>query len=192
MSPETNVCTLYRAELLDFVDTRRRQPGTEAAFEHLERCPGCRADLEATALAIVALRRIHTELVRLEAPAAAWPKLRDRVERKGARFEARAAIGSLVASAAVVAMLVSTHPLRAGSFATSATDTAPVSALTAAEWQQALVEHRLLDHGNLPVPPDAWQTEPEWVTTNILRWPGPDGRGTSGASSTDGAPPRRK
>jgi hypothetical protein len=143
VSPRTHACSLHRSALLDFVDARHADPSgradrsggqhiardggtgdvaTELALAHLDSCPECRTDLEETALAIVALRRLHSEATEAaaametaeaeesadrEATPAAWSRLRGRLERpRTPAWQVRTTLGGLLAGAGLVATLV--------------------------------------------------------------------------------------
>jgi hypothetical protein len=141
VSPRTHACSLHRSGLLDFIDARHADPSgrrdgagntaagqdeaTELALAHLDLCAACRTDLEETALAIVALRRLHAEArdaaeaveaaEAAEAGAApdgddapaAWSRLRGRLERpRTPAWQVRTTLGGLLAGAGLVATLV--------------------------------------------------------------------------------------
>jgi anti-sigma factor RsiW len=78
-------CRKHRAALIDFVDRRELGASAEAALAHLERCSRCVSELEATALTIMALRRLGEALAREEPRPDAWPRLRLRIERSRRR-----------------------------------------------------------------------------------------------------------
>lgn len=100
-------CDVHRAALLDFVDRREIGPGTRPALDHLDRCRPCEWELEATALAITALRRLWAETERLEPPDDAWARLRVRVDRpRGPLWRWRTSLGGLLVGAGLVAALV--------------------------------------------------------------------------------------
>jgi hypothetical protein len=96
----------HQVALLDFVDRREIGPGTREALEHLDTCRPCGWDLEATALAIAALRRLFAEAEHLEPPPDAWIRLRARVERPRAVWRWRTALGGILVSTGLVATLV--------------------------------------------------------------------------------------
>jgi hypothetical protein len=74
------------------------EPGDSAAREHLEGCPGCRAELE----------RLHQRVARLKALAAlrptrdCWPPVAARVRQE--RWERRRRVGALIGLAAAASI----------------------------------------------------------------------------------------
>lgn len=192
MSPRTRACSLYRAAVLDFVDSRRREPGTDDALDHLDRCARCRADAEATALAVAALRRLADDSAGHGPSTDAWPRLRRRLEQRStARAQLRAVVGGGVASAALVGVLVGAATWRPASFASASTDALPVPAVADGASLSDATESRLLDHSGRPIPrPEA--ATPRWMSISLMRWPGPDGLGTPARARSEGAPARGK
>jgi hypothetical protein len=72
-------CRRHRAALVDFVDRGEIEPRTRAALAHLDVCRTCEVELERTAQAITALRRLGLEAAMAEPSPDAWPRLRARV-----------------------------------------------------------------------------------------------------------------
>lgn len=175
MSPRTHPCSVHRAVLLDFVDRGERGPHTPAAFDHIDRCPRCRRELESISLTIAALRRIAAETAERDPSPAAWARLRRRLERpRVSAAQVRATLAGLATSAALVGALVGVQTWRPAGLGNSS-DLGPYSrviALRAAT--SAIEERRLLDHAGLPVP-----REPELIVgpDPATHWMGPDGRG---------------
>jgi hypothetical protein len=100
-------CDGHRTALLDFVDRREIGPGTRPALDHLDRCRSCEWELEATALAIAALRRMWSEASGLEPPEDAWSRLRARIDRpRGPLWRWRTSLGGLMVGAGLAAALV--------------------------------------------------------------------------------------
>ncbi len=100
-------CGHHRDALLDFVDRREMSAGLDEALDHLETCAACRWELEATALAIAALRRLHAEARPLEPAPDAWARLRSRVERpREAVWRWRASVVGLAVGASLVATII--------------------------------------------------------------------------------------
>jgi hypothetical protein len=99
-------CDQHMGALLDFVDRREIRPGTGPALDHLGRCATCARELEVTALAIVALRRLYQDVAAIEPPVDAWARLRSRIDRPSRpTYGLRSPIlGSVVASALVAAI----------------------------------------------------------------------------------------
>jgi len=72
-------CRRHRAALIDFIDRGEIEPRTRAALAHMEICRTCELEMERTALAITALRRLGLEAASAEPSPDAWPRLRARV-----------------------------------------------------------------------------------------------------------------
>jgi hypothetical protein len=72
-------CRRHRAALIDFVDRGEIEPRTRAALAHMEICRACELEIERTALAITALRRLGLDAASAEPSPDAWPRLRARV-----------------------------------------------------------------------------------------------------------------
>ena len=100
-------CRRHQSVLFDFVDRAERRPGLDAAFDHVNRCTGCRRDLESAALTIAALRRLSRAIAAEEPSTDAWPRLRERltVPQRPA-WPANLHVGGLVLSAWIVAVVV--------------------------------------------------------------------------------------
>jgi hypothetical protein len=99
-------CRRHRAALVDFVDRGEIEPRTRAALAHLEVCRTCEIDLERTAQAITALRRLGLEAAMTEPSPDAWPRLRARVSSPsvgGLRWGS--GLGATVVGAALVAAI---------------------------------------------------------------------------------------
>lgn len=106
-------CRIHREALVAFVDRHERTPRTDAALDHLARCPGCATELSEVALAIAALRRLRRELDSAEPPADGWERLVTRVRRPTpAPWRWPMTLAGLVASTLLVAVLVSPLALR--------------------------------------------------------------------------------
>jgi hypothetical protein len=168
----------------------RRDPATLAALDHLDRCRRCRADAEATALAVAALRRLAADSAGRAPAADAWPRLRARVDRdRTPRAQVRAVVGGLVTSAALVGVLVGATTWRPATFAGASTDVVP-RATAAASLTDIAAERRILDHSGLPVPPDPVTADPTWAADTFIRWQGPDGRGVPARPVVHAVSPR--
>jgi predicted anti-sigma-YlaC factor YlaD len=172
-------CAVHRSALLDFVDRRERGPGIDVALEHLERCATCRSELEETALAIVALRRLRDEAERRTASPVAWSRLRGRLERpRTPAWQVRICQAALLASVMLVSVVVGTQTWRPAAFAGSSSDVrrSPQGSEVRLSSDVA-AEKRLLDHSRLPVPvSDLAEVVPVFANS-LARWPGPDGLG---------------
>jgi hypothetical protein len=99
-------CRRHRAALVDFVDRGEIEPRTRAALAHLEVCRSCEVELERTAQAITALRRLGLEAAMAEPSADAWPRLRARVTSPSAGgLRWGSGLGATVVGAALVAAI---------------------------------------------------------------------------------------
>jgi hypothetical protein len=174
-------CHRHRSALTDFVDRRERGPATEAALEHLDRCDACVWDLEATAMTIMALRRLHDDAAPLEPPADAWDRLRARVERpRAAVWRWRASLAGVAVGAGLVGTLLAPASLlapRAGPLHEAGLE---VGLVDIRNLEEQLAEARFL--GQLRAsrtapsePVDAGSSSPADATS----WTGPDGLGTA-------------
>jgi hypothetical protein len=107
-------CRRYRSALVDFIDHGEVvDPDTGLALAHLDRCDRCTVELEATVLAITALRRLGDDASRIEPAADAWPRLRRRLEGwRPMRWAIMSPSVGMVMSVALVAVLVA--PMRIG------------------------------------------------------------------------------
>jgi len=106
-------CRRHRSALLDFVDRGEIGSATGQALAHLDRCDRCTNELEATLLAITALRRLGADAERVEPAPDAWPRLRARLDRwRPSRWAIMSPTAGAVMSLALVAVLV--VPLRLG------------------------------------------------------------------------------
>lgn len=113
-------CRRHHQALVDFVDRGEVGPSTGDALAHLDRCDRCTGDLEATVLTITALRRLGEDVARIEPPADAWPRLRDRIDRwRPRRWLVMSPTIGTVMSALLVAVIVG--PLQFGSANLAAT-----------------------------------------------------------------------
>jgi hypothetical protein len=126
-------CRRYRSALVDFIDHGEVvDPGTSLALAHLDRCERCTTELEATVLAITALRRMGDDAGLMEPSADAWPRLRARLDRwQPVRWAVMSPTAGMVMSVALVAVLIA--PLQIGGAAPSSgpaaapVDRSPVS-----------------------------------------------------------------
>ncbi len=118
------ICRRYRPALLDFVDRGEiTDPDTSLALAHLDRCDRCTVEIEATVLAITALRRLGEDASRAEPAPDAWPRLRARLGRwRPKRWMVLSPTAGMVMSVALVAVLVA--PLRIGTATSSPAPTA--------------------------------------------------------------------
>jgi hypothetical protein len=102
-------CAHYRPSLTDWVERQAEGPLTREAFDHLERCRRCEAEITTLAQTVIALRRLGARAATAEPPLDGWRDLRTRLEasRKPSRSAGRwrwAWTGSMLGPA-VVAIL---------------------------------------------------------------------------------------
>jgi hypothetical protein len=106
-------CRRHRAALVDFVDRGEIEPRTHAALAHLAICRACELDMQRTALAITALRRLGLEAASAEPSSDAWPRLRARVSGPSTgAMRWGGGLGATVAGAALVAAIALPLALR--------------------------------------------------------------------------------
>jgi hypothetical protein len=179
-------CARHRAALLDFVDRRESGPATSAALDHLDRCAACTWELEATALAIMALRRLHDEVAEAEPAADGWGRLRARVTRpREAVWRWRASLAGVAIGAGLVATIIA--PTSHFSARTTLLEEAGLEPglIGAIRLAEQLEERAVLDQQRAtrtgPVPivrTVAPLVVP--VVAPVATWAGPDGLGTGG------------
>ena len=110
-------CRRHRAALTAFAAHREAGPRASGALDHIDRCRACAADLQQLSLAVIALRRLGELPASTVANPAAWPRLRDRIERTRANAAAlawrwRATVAGMTAGTLLVAALVAPLALR--------------------------------------------------------------------------------
>ncbi len=179
-------CGLHREALVDFVDRRAVSPDLDAALAHLEICDACMWELEATAMAIAALRRLHAEIQPLEPAPDAWGRLRMRVDRpREAVWRWRASLGALVVGAGLVATIIAPTSLWSPREALLQEEGLAPSVFAAQRLREDLAELKVLDQQraarSVPLP----QAKDQAVSVAPSgAWPGPDGLGAIGRSKT--------
>jgi hypothetical protein len=100
-------CGRHREALIAFVDRRALGPGSDEALDHLGRCGRCARELQDTALAIAALRRLGRESQAIEPPPDAWARLQARVQRpRETLWRWRAGLAGLALSSALVGLIM--------------------------------------------------------------------------------------
>lgn len=104
-------CRRHRAALTAFAAQRDLAPETRPALDHVDRCRACAEELQELALAAIGLRRLGTLPEGAAISAAAWPRLRDRIERSRAGAAAlawrwRTTVAGMAAGTLVVAAVV--------------------------------------------------------------------------------------
>ncbi len=186
-------CARHRDALLDFIDRREVGRDTDAALDHLSRCRACEWDLEATAMAVAALRRLHREARAVEPPPDAWERLRARVERpRGAVWRWRTTLAGLAVGAGLVGAILaptSVWSQRAPYLQEPGTEATIFDARRLAEQQAesiALDQQRTIRTTPLPaVASEVAMSAPD------AGWTGPDGLGIS-TRALAGSPPTRR
>lgn len=102
----TSPCDRHRSALLDLVGRGERGVGTDAALDHLSLCPACEQELSQVALAVHALRRVGREVRSVPVPVVAAERVARLATRRPSPWRWRLELGSLVAGAALVAVVV--------------------------------------------------------------------------------------
>ena len=144
-------CGRHRPALIDFIDRGEvTDPATSLALAHLDRSM---TELEATVLAITALRRLGDDAGRMEPSPDAWPRLRARLDRwRPVRWAVMSPTTGMVMSMALVAILIA--PLQIGGAVPSSSPTAAPAALDQPSLMERQIEATYLSnirHGALPV-----------------------------------------
>jgi anti-sigma factor RsiW len=183
-------CSGHRDVLLDFIDRRELGPRTDAALDHLARCRACERDLETTAMAVLALRRLHREARAVEPPADAWQQLRVRVDRpRGPVWRWRTTLAGLALGAGLVGTIIAPVAMwspRVAYLQEPGTEATIFDARRLAEHRaeaRALDQQRLIRVG--PAASSPTVAAPSPVEAG---WTGPDGLGISTRASA-GTPP---
>ena len=100
-------CASHRPALLAYAERSERGPDSPAAFEHLDRCRRCQADLTEIVLTVHAVRRTLAAARAVDPPADGWDRLRERVQRPVASaWAARTSLAGVIVGAGLVAALV--------------------------------------------------------------------------------------
>jgi hypothetical protein len=175
-------CARHRAALLEFVDRRDIGEAATAALEHLDRCAACRWEVEATAMAVMALRRLHDEAAELEPAPDAWGRLRTRVTRpREAVWRWRASLVGLALGTGLVATILaptSHFAARPLVLEEAGLEPARLGALRLAEQleEQAILDRqRATRTGPAPLLRASPSVTPP--TPEDVGWAGPDGLG---------------
>ncbi len=187
-------CGRQRDAILELVDRRLVDAGTEAALDHVDRCPACRADLEGAALAVTGLRRLATDARRADPPEDAWLRLRRRVRGPVAptwRWRTPVAAG-LVGAWLIGALVGPVAVVRPGVLIYQETGVDP-AALMARGAHEDRAETDRLQHvrAERAVALSASRVMRTAPITDPLRWTGPDGRGPGGSVLAFDAPATR-
>jgi hypothetical protein len=104
-------CRRHRAALIAFAAHREAVAETRSALAHVDRCRACAEELQELVLAVIALRRLGELPEAAAISAAAWPRLRGRIERSRASAAAvawrwRTTMAGMAAGTLMVAALV--------------------------------------------------------------------------------------
>jgi hypothetical protein len=183
-------CARHRDSLLDFIDRREVGPRTDEALDHLARCRTCEWELEATAMAVMALRRLHREAQAVEPPADAWERVRLRVDRPhGPVWRWRTSLAGLAVGAGLVATLIAPASLwspRATYLQEPGTEATRFDArrLEAAQEEWRILEDRAVRG----VPTSANVSTETTPRAAEAGWTGPDGLGLN-TRAPAGTPP---
>ncbi len=182
-------CGNHRAELIAFAERSERGARTDAALDHLGRCPRCRADLTETMLAIHAVRRTLAEAATVDPPADAWDRLRDRVQRPVTGvWQARTSLAGVIVGAGLVAALVGPVAVFP-SAGTVEREPGPAPAVLHARTEaDQRAEMAFLSRVRIEPPQ---RQVPVAVITSTSGWSGPDGLGRSAPPIRVDAPPDR-
>lgn len=134
-------CRRHRPVLVALVDRGERTPATIVALDHLEVCRPCEREVTDLALTIAALRRAGSTLRAVEMPAVTPERVARLAvasrHRSGDRWAWRFQVGSLLAGAALVGVLVAPRVGIMPPQAPSATDAPTHVTVPAAPWRSA-------------------------------------------------------
>ena len=192
-------CGRYRGSLVDFVDRRDQGPDTAAALEHLDRCAHCRSELEATALAITALRRLGADARASEPGADAWQRVRNRIAERGAVWRWRSSVAGLAVGAALVATVIAPAAMWQHSVATLQEVGLDPQHLLDRRHAEERAEQRIIAEQRLirstPVAPAAYGADRATLGLDTVasdHWAGPDGLGLATPTLTTSPVDRTK
>lgn len=192
-------CGRYRGSLLDFVDRRDQGPDTAVALDHLDHCAHCRSELEATALAITALRRLGADARGTEPPPDAWQRVRDRIAVRGAVWRWRSSVAGLAVGAALVATVIAPAAMWQHSVATLQEIGLEPQRLLERQYAEERAEQRIIAEQRLirstPVVPDAYGADRATMGLDTVasdHWAGPDGLGLATPTVTTSPGDRTK
>jgi predicted anti-sigma-YlaC factor YlaD len=99
-------CDRHRPALLDLVDRGERGAATDPALDHLAVCGACEQELTQVALAVHALRRVGREVRAVPVPVVPAERVAGLAVRRREAWSWRLQLGSIAASAAIVAVVV--------------------------------------------------------------------------------------
>jgi hypothetical protein len=184
-------CGAHRAALAAFAERSERDASTAAAFDHLERCRRCQADVTETLLTVHAIRRTLAEARSVDAPPDAWVRLRRRVQRPAAGlWAARASLAGVLVGAGLVAALIGPTAVIRPRDAIEREPGPPWAVL----WAQTVADQRAetaflsrMSRTRAEPPPDRVVSE----IVPVTNWAGPDGLGRTSPSVHIEVPPAR-
>jgi hypothetical protein len=181
-------CSAHRTALAAFVERSERGPATYVAFEHLDRCRRCQAELTELLLTVHAVRRTLAAAGTVDPPPDAWVRLRSRVQGPVANaWGMRSTLASAVVGAGLVAALIGPTAVLPPADAVGR-EPGPAPAVlrerTAADEraESAFLSRARPERPHSLVVPDVAVT---------AAWPGPDGLGRAAASIRAEVPPER-
>lgn len=181
-------CATHRPALLAYAERSELGPDSSSAFEHLDRCRRCQADLTEVVLTVHAVRRALAEARAVDPPSDGWDRLRERVQRPVAgAWAARTSLAGLIVGAGLVAALIGpTANMRtaASGLREPGPRPADLAASTKAELrgEAAPLNRPRVDRTPVPAAPPV---------VGDATWSGPDGLGRSSASIHVDIPPAR-
>jgi hypothetical protein len=181
-------CSTHRAALAAFAERSERGLETGPAFEHLDRCRRCQADLTELLLTVHAVRRTLADAGTVEPPPDAWVRLRSRVQGPVASaWGMRSTLASAVVGAGLVAALIGPTAILRPADAVGQEPGPPPAAMRAQTEADRRAEVAFLSRAR----PEYQQRAivPEIVASGV--WSGPDGLGRGVASVHAGVPPER-
>jgi hypothetical protein len=181
-------CAAHRAALAAFAERSERDSSTAAAFDHLERCRRCEAEVAETLLTIHAVRRALADARAVDAPPDAWLRLRKRVQRPVAgAWAARASLAGVVVGAGLVAALVGPTAVFRPTDPLEREPGPPQAVLRAQTFADQQAEAAILNRNRAARTPAV--IVPEVVP--VTNWLGPDGLGRIGSTVHVDVPPAR-
>jgi hypothetical protein len=181
-------CSTHRTALAAFVERSERGPTTEVAFEHLDRCRRCQAELTELLLTVHAVRRTLAEAGSVDPPPDAWVRLRGRVQGPVASaWGMRSTLASAVVGAGLVAALIGPTAVLPRADALGREPGPAPADLKARTADDQRAETAFLSRARPQRP--LRSAVPDVVVT--AAWSGPDGLGRAVASILIEVPPER-
>jgi hypothetical protein len=181
-------CSTHRPALAAFAERSERGPGTAAAFDHLERCRRCEAELTEALLTVHAVRRLLADARVADPPPDAWARLRLRVQRPVAgAWRARSSLAGVVLGAGLVAALIGPTAVVPRQEVTGR-EPGPDASVARVQTQLDLLAESAFLSRIRAAPPHP-TTVPEVVPPAY--WRGPDGLGRVSAPVRVDIPPER-